>query len=402
MLIPTGCRVAQAHRLAAKLVGEQPGMLLGQQLVLQDRERRCLQRPFADREGVCAGSALLLPGAPVIVLARDGIVGAAGAAPDKTRQQVLPAVLPGGRDLRLTALPPCNLRLHRAPLVVGDDAQIRHRDLDPLGGVTQPVAALAPLAVGVAPPLASSPDQPADIERIVEDTRRLFRVAADRRGVPLAATRAGDAIGVEAGGDLDGRSARGELGEDAPDDVGLTRVDLEEPADGLASYVQPHDALIAIGASACEPPGQHRRFHAAHRLVDQVLQEDCPQQPGDGELDLVDMALRHRVECYPVVHQLLAEERDVLGVARQPVECLAHDDVDHPGLDIAEQLLQPRPVAAIARLFWVVIGRDDRTAQIVDQLHACRGLVTARGGALHCRRVTAIERDARGRAHQHG
>lgn len=58
-------------------------MFLGQQVVLQDRARRCLEQSLADREGVGAGTALL-PGVPVMVLALVGIVGAAGAAPSST------------------------------------------------------------------------------------------------------------------------------------------------------------------------------------------------------------------------------------------------------------------------------------------------------------------------------
>jgi nucleoside-diphosphate-sugar epimerase len=76
------------------------------------------------------------------------------------------------------------------------------------------------------------------------------------------------------------------------------------------------------------------------------------------------------MQRHPVVHQLRAEEHEVLGVARKPVGRLADHQVDHAGLDIAQQLLQLRAVAAIAGLLRIVIGRHDRPAEILDQLHA--------------------------------
>ena len=57
------------------------------------------------------------------------------------------------------------------------------------------------------------------------------------------------------------------------------------------SVIKPDDPLVTIGASAGASPGKHCR--STQGLVDEVLEEDRSQKPGDGELDLVNMALIH-------------------------------------------------------------------------------------------------------------
>lgn len=79
-----------------------------------------------------------------------------------------------------------------------------------------------------------------------------------------------------------------------------------------------------------------------------MLEKDRAEQARHGELDLVDMPLADRVQLDPVIGELLAQPGDVLGVAGKAVERLADDDVDLAVLDRAQQLLQARPVAAIA------------------------------------------------------
>ncbi|KQN89945.1 hypothetical protein ASE95_14495 [Sphingomonas sp. Leaf231] len=74
-------------------------MLFGEQMVLEDCERGYFERPLAYRKSVCAGAALLLSGAAVIVLAGDGIACAAAAAADKPGEQMLLAILAGYRHL---------------------------------------------------------------------------------------------------------------------------------------------------------------------------------------------------------------------------------------------------------------------------------------------------------------
>ncbi|KQN89946.1 hypothetical protein ASE95_14500 [Sphingomonas sp. Leaf231] len=155
----------------------------------------------------------------------------------------------------------------------------------------------------------------------------------------MATARSCNAVSVEPGGDLDGGGAGGELAEDPSNDDRLLFIDSEQSADEFALCIEPDDALVTIGTTAGEAPGEYRRLHAAYGLFDKVLEEDCAQQACHGKLDLVDMTLRNRVERDTVVHQLLAQERDVLRVARQAIERFAHHHVDSARLDVAQQPL---------------------------------------------------------------
>lgn len=139
----------------------------------------------------------------------------------------------------------------------------------------------------------------------------------------MAAAWTGHAVGIEPSRNLDGRGAGPELGEDALDDGGLCLVDLEQAADDLATLIETDDPFVAVGAATGATPRKHRRFHAAQRLVDEVLEEDRAEQPDDGELDLVDMALAHGMQLHPVISELLAQPRHVLGIARKPVSVSA-------------------------------------------------------------------------------
>jgi hypothetical protein len=99
--------------------------------------------------------------------------------------------LAANRHLRIEAPALLDLLLHGLPRLIRHDAGIWNSDFNPFGSIPQPITALTLLAVGIATPLAPSPDQPAHVERIVEDARYLLWIASNRGGVPLAATRSG-------------------------------------------------------------------------------------------------------------------------------------------------------------------------------------------------------------------
>ncbi|MEG8055369.1 hypothetical protein QP150_00050 [Sphingomonas sp. 22L2VL55-3] len=138
--------------------------------------------------------------------------------------------------------------------------------------------------------MPATPYQSTNIERIVEDTGRLFRISANGGRIPRAALRARDAVDVEPGRDLNGGGAGRELGKDPLDDDSLCRVDLKQAPNDLAACVELDDPFVAIGAAAGETTGKHRGLHAPHRFVDEVFEEDRAQHARDCELDLVDMA----------------------------------------------------------------------------------------------------------------
>jgi hypothetical protein len=119
-----------------------------------------------------------------------------------------------------------------------------------------------------------------------------------------------------------------------------------------------------------------------------MLEEDRAEQPGNRELDLVDMAFAYRVQLDAVERELLAQPCDILGITREPVERLAHDNVNLARLDRAQQSPQAGPVAAIARKFRIEPRR--RAAEIADQRCAGSDLVGARRCGLHGGRVPAI------------
>nr|WP_244501483.1 hypothetical protein [Sphingomonas gellani] len=128
-----------------------------------------------------------------------------------------------------------------------------------------------------------------------------------------------------------------------------------------------NNSLVAVGASAGEASGENRRFHASQRLVDEVLEEDGPEQARDRELDLVDVTLADRVQLDAVVGQFLAQPGHVLGITRETVQGLAGDKVDFAVLNRPQQLFEAGTVSAIARQFGVKPRRRHRAAEIADQ-----------------------------------
>ncbi|KQM96346.1 hypothetical protein ASE77_18810 [Sphingomonas sp. Leaf226] len=79
-----------------------------------------------------------------------------------------------------------------------------------------------------------------------------------------------------------------------------------------------------------------------------------------------------------MVGELLAQPGHVLGIARQPVERLAYNDVDLARFHRAQQLPEPGTVAPVPRQFRVKPRRYHGAAKIADQRRAGRDLISAR------------------------
>nr|WP_231621954.1 hypothetical protein [Sphingomonas sp. Ag1] len=267
LVLLQGARSDPGH-LPPKLLHEQARVIFSQQAMLENSKARCLERTLADRHLIGAGTTLLMAGAAVIVLAGDRIPGAAAAAADKSRKQVLLAILSADWDLFIRAPALFDLLLYGCPHLISHDPEIRHGYLDPLRAISQPVTALALFAVGITSPLAPPPDQPTNVQRVVEDAGALLRITPNGGGIPLTAAWTQDALRIETGGDLDRGSARGELEKDAAHDCSMLLVDIEQAADDLFTCIQSDDPLVAIGAPAGKAACEHRRLHAAHSLVD--------------------------------------------------------------------------------------------------------------------------------------
>nr|WP_294253787.1 hypothetical protein [uncultured Sphingomonas sp.] len=119
--------------------------------------------------------------------------------------------------------------------------------------------------------MTTTPDQPADIKRVVEDTDQLRGIAADGRCIPLTAARTRYALLIQPLGDLDRREPRREPFEDLPDDSCLAFVDLDEATNALAVRAEPDYPLIAINPATGGAAGEDGRLHTPQSLVDQVL-----------------------------------------------------------------------------------------------------------------------------------
>ncbi|WP_165886663.1 hypothetical protein [Sphingomonas sp. PP-F2F-A104-K0414] len=112
----------QLLQFALELLYEHAHRLVGQEMLLEDRQRRGLQWTFAYRHAVSARAALLLPRATVIVLAADRVIGTAAAAADKARQQMPRAGLAGWRGCLWRTLAALDLGVRRVEQRVVNDA----------------------------------------------------------------------------------------------------------------------------------------------------------------------------------------------------------------------------------------------------------------------------------------
>src|SRR6266566_2736811 len=139
-------------------------------------------------------------------------------------------------------------RLNRLPEFVIDDTQFRDLGSDPLlWGIearnTLPSGRVLHIALPV-------PDEPADVEHVVEDTGSALGMAAQRRVVPQLALRAGNALVVEFAGNGARRDATSEIAEDPAYDFGLALDDLAVAANRLAIGGYLFRGLIAVAESA--------------------------------------------------------------------------------------------------------------------------------------------------------
>jgi len=114
-------------------------------------------------------------------------------------------------------------RLHMLPQVLIDHPQRRHILNDPSGVRIEPRHPRA--SSRVLHVAQAVPDQPADIELVVEDAGAAQAVAVDGARPPCPARRAGYAFGIQPFCNRTRRDAGGVILEDAADDSRLLRID---------------------------------------------------------------------------------------------------------------------------------------------------------------------------------
>ncbi|KQN30716.1 hypothetical protein ASF00_08470 [Sphingomonas sp. Leaf34] len=116
----------------------------------------------------------------------------------------------------------------------------------------------------------------------------------------------------------------------------------------MAPFIDPVDLAVAVGLASDEPASERRRLHAAKRLLLKLRKEDRLEHGSNRELHVVDLVLRDRVKPDLTELQLLSDPGDVLRIAGDAVERLAHDDVDPAVPHVAEHPLKAWTVPTVA------------------------------------------------------
>src|SRR5262249_23924540 len=156
------------------------------------------------------------------------------------------AIPEAGRRCSRRSRPMCPSlpRLHLVPECLVEDAQIGDVLDHPLGLGIEARDALA--GAGVLDVSKPVPDEPSDVELVVEDAGAARSVAVDRGRTPATAMRPGHPFGIELEGDLARRMADGVLLENPVDDVRLRRVDLAGTGGQLAMGVDLTHHVVAV------------------------------------------------------------------------------------------------------------------------------------------------------------
>jgi hypothetical protein len=136
------------------------------------------------------------------------------------------------------------------------------------------------------------PDEPADVELVVQDARAPQGMTSDRRVGPWTASRTQNAFGIEFTGDGAGRLARGERREDAADDGRFGVVDDTPPAYRLAARVELTDDIVPVAQAATGSALAHSAFESAPHLLAQVSEVKRIHRTLEADVKRADLALR--------------------------------------------------------------------------------------------------------------
>jgi hypothetical protein len=198
-------------------------------------------------------------------------------------------------------------------------------------------ARLAFAGLGILKEPLPVPDPAADVEFVVQNASAALVIAGDGREAPSPASipRTGDALGIQ--GSCDGARAQaiGVTLEDPDDRHGFLGHDVEVTSRKLAVRLELAQGPVAIAAPTGRLAAAHATFKSAMCLMCEVLQEEGRHGTAEADVHLVDFALglghdRHIEEAHALV-----QGRDMLLVARQPIERLRDNDVElavHCGL----------------------------------------------------------------------
>nr|WP_249138246.1 hypothetical protein [Caulobacter sp. S6] len=208
----------------------------------------------------------------------------------------------------------------RIPERFVDDAKLRHFLDDPFLAWVQPALALA--GVGILDEMLPVPDQPADVELVVQHAIAPADVAVEGGEAPLAAAGGGDVVPVQFGRDALGRFTGGVVAENPAHHLGLGRVDGAVTADRFAVGANALDHVITVGVAAAGLALLDPAPEAAAGLVGEVLQEDRVHRPLQPHMQWGDLALGQGDDLHTSERHALVEAGDVFLVAGEAVHSL--------------------------------------------------------------------------------
>lgn len=110
-------------------------------------------------------------------------------------------------------------------------------------------------------------------------------------------------------------------------------------------------------------------------FLTQLAKEQRTQQTRDPEFYIIDMPFCDSPEFDPIELQRLADLGDLLRIARQAIQRLAHDNVNSAIAHVIQQSARTPTIPAIAGDFWVKIGVHYLATEQLDKLLAGGSLV---------------------------
>ena len=224
--------------------------------------------------------------------------------------------------------------LHPLPERVVDDAQVGHLLDDPFA---LRVEARDPLAgVRVLDEALPVPDQPADVELVVQQAGAALRVAVDRVGPQPSPTGRARRPGSSPG-DRPRRLAGGVLAEDAADDLRFgSSLIVRPPRTGLPAA--PIRAIDSVAVARPPPPCRPRSGRAGRAAsCRQILEEQRVHRTLEADVQLADLALGQGDDPHAGKAQPLVQRR-----------CLPDRATADPGSRSRMMSKRPRGASAIS------------------------------------------------------
>src|SRR5882724_8214142 len=277
-------------QFALELFDEHCDQLRREQLPLEPSQHARFYRAAIDPASVVARAAATVLRAGELAAALRNVGRTTGAAANEARQQILgpvrsvesPTGLVAADPERQLSLPSLDL----CPEVVGDDPKVGHRRDLPFrrrirSGNTLARARVLHIAAAI-------PFQAADVERVVEDTRRTLGLPADRRVRPRAAPRTRGSVLIQTPGDIARAAPHRELGKDTLDLRSFTLV--HSTLAGAAANLCGLDHVVAIGFAAGELTLQRPPQLSPPGLLPQVRQKELGHRAEKADVHRGDLA----------------------------------------------------------------------------------------------------------------